>query len=242
MAETLFAAEGVGKRFGRTTVLKAASFWVRSDEVTALLGRNGCGKTTLLHCALGEKRRDYGLVRFRGEVVESPRLWKFGRKGLWYVDQDARLPVTKDLGRLVRITERRAGTSGEEWVERLRLETLLPARIPELSRGERKRAALAVALISGATCLILDEPFESVTPQDKELLSECIGGLVGRGVGVLLTGHDARVILTTATRVTWCVAGTTHDLGTVDLALDHPQFVREYLGPGFRRGGGTSSP
>jgi ABC-type Mn2+/Zn2+ transport system ATPase subunit len=128
---------------------------------------------------------------------------------------------------------RRSGTDETEWVRRLQLVEFLEARSPELSRGERKRAALAAALIANPACLILDEPFESVAPKDKDLLTQCLKTVVGQGQGVLITGHDTGAILEAATHVTWCVAGTTHDLGSVTEALDTPQFVREYLGPGF---------
>ena len=229
----LFAAEGVGKRFGDNVVLKSASLWVREDRITALLGRNGCGKTTLLRCAIGETRMDHGEVQFLGERFERPRLWRLSPRGLQYVDQEAHLPVTRDLGALLRIVAESSQTSATEWIEKLQLGELLGSRVPQLSRGERKRAALAAALIAQPKCLVLDEPLESLAPMDQELLGGCLRSLVGRGVAVLLTGHDVRAIFETATDVTWCVAGATTDLGPVSDAIHHPQFVREYLGPRY---------
>ena len=233
LPKALFSAAGVGKRFGDNVVLKSAALWVRRNRITALLGRNGCGKTTLLKCALGEIPMDHGSVQFLGESYERPRLWRLGGKGLRYIDQEAQLPLTRDLGSLLRIAAESASTTPSEWIQALRLEPFLGSLVPQLSRGERKRAALAVALTGEPECLILDEPLESLAPLDQELLAGCLKSLVDRGLGVLLTGHDTRAVLETATDVTWCVAGTTHDLGSVEEAVGNPQFVREYLGPRY---------
>lgn len=233
MCELLFSAEGVGKRFGRNQVLKSASFWVHAGRITALMGRNGSGKTTLLRCGLGELRMDHGLVRVMGEVEEEPRLWRLARKGVWFMDQDGQLPSTWPVGTLLDITEKSAGSESAPWVEVLRLAELMESEIARLSRGERKRLNLALAMISGARCLALDEPFEGIEPRDSGLVADCLREVASRGVGVVLTGHDARAILRVADTITWCVSGTTHDLGSVDAAKTHAQFVREYLGPGY---------
>ena len=232
LAEPLFEAQGVGKRFGDQVVLKSASFWVKRSQITALLGRNGSGKTTLIKAALGEIRMDHGFVRFRGTSYERPRLWRLARRGLRYLDQEARLPASRTLGAVMDQVGASCRADPTQWIEALDLTDLLDARVPELSRGERKRAALATALIPSPYCLVLDEPFEGIEPQDQELLAACLRSLVSEGVGVVLTGHDVEIILKTVTNVVWCTSGTTHDLGTVAEATKNTQFVREYLGPG----------
>lgn len=221
----------MGKRFGRQQVLKSASFWVHSGRITALMGRNGSGKTTLLRCGLGELRMDHGLVRAMGEIQEKPRLWRLAAKGVWFVDQDGHLPSTWLVHELLETAAHRVGSDPTEWVGVLRIGHLMESEVRQLSRGERKRLCLALALISGGRCLVLDEPFEGVEPQDKELVSDCLRKVGSRGMGAVVTGHSARAILQVADSVTWCVSGTTHDLGSPEEARSHGQFVREYLGP-----------
>lgn len=233
MSELLLSAEGVGKRFGRNQVLKSASFWVHAGRITALMGRNGSGKTTLLRCGLGELRMDHGLVRVMGEVEEKPRLWRLAGKGVWFMDQDGQLPSTWPVEKLLDVTARRMGSNSAPWVELLRLAEFIESEVPQLSRGERKRLCLALAMVSRARCLVLDEPFEGIDPQDKELVAHCLREAASRGAGVVVTGHDARALLKVADTITWCVSGTTHDLGSAEAAKDHAQFVREYLGPGY---------
>ncbi len=80
----ILAAESIGKSFGRRTVLTAAGVWAMPGRTSVVLGRNGCGKTTLLRIACGLLRPDYGVVIFRGERLLRPKLWKMARQGLFF--------------------------------------------------------------------------------------------------------------------------------------------------------------
>ncbi len=231
-------ADGIGKRFGDMVVLKSGGFQVHAGEISALLGRNGCGKTTLLKAAIGEIRMDHGVVRFRGEFMEHPRLWRMARGGLRYLPQEPVFPWSKTVLNLLQISARtKPGRSDREGVEdfeavvdTLRLADLLDHRSRELSRGESRRVSLAMALVSNPSCLLLDEPFQALAPLDVDIVHDALIAAAKSGIGILITGHDVGVILRCAHRVIWSVAGTTHDLGTPDQARAHFQFKREYLG------------
>ncbi len=80
--------EGIGKSFGGLEVLKSASLWGEPGKVTTLLGRNGCGKTTLMRIAVGVLRPDYGAVSVFGDVREHQSLPRLARAGLMYVPQE----------------------------------------------------------------------------------------------------------------------------------------------------------
>jgi len=62
-------AEGIGKSFGASDVLKSASLWAEAGKVTTLMGRNGSGKSTLMKIAVGVLRSDYGVVSFLAGVA-----------------------------------------------------------------------------------------------------------------------------------------------------------------------------
>lgn len=234
MVKPLFAAEGIGKSFGRRTVLKAASIWVRPGRITALFGRNGSGKTTLLRCAVGLMRADHGAVHFLGESFLSPRLDRLARMGLMYVPAEGALIRGRELrGQLRGLAWRyRVSRSLEEVAESMNLVSVLDAWTDELSGGEKRRGSVAAALIREPRCLLIDEPFAGVAPRDAELVSAALHSLAARGCAILVTGHEVRIVMENADDVIWMAAGTTHGLGSPESATLHDQFRREYLGPG----------
>jgi ABC-type multidrug transport system ATPase subunit len=123
----VLAVNGLGKSFGSTQVLKAASFEARAGTVTALMGRNGAGKSTMLRIAVGRIRADYGRVVFQGKQLGRPILARMARQGLFYSAQDSALTdlftVGDHLGAVSKVygTQRRC----PDTVVRLELERFL---------------------------------------------------------------------------------------------------------------------
>ncbi len=229
----LLRAEGIGKRFGRREVLKAASVWAEPGKITTLMGRNGAGKTTLLRIAAGTLRADYGVVHFEGLVSERPRLHDLARRGLFFVPQAQLLSRAHTVEEHLQAVAWRFGSAGlEEAVERTGIRANLGQRVWELSGGERMRASLALVLVRRPVCLLIDEPLARVAPRDQEILSRALRAMADDGVAVVTSGHDASALLSLSDAIIWCVAGTTHPLGSPEAARSHAQFVREYLGPG----------
>lgn len=231
MAEEVLAVDSVGKTFGSRNVLKAASFWAKEGRITTLLGRNGCGKTTMMRIAIGEVRPETGVVRYLGKAYTRPRLAVLARRGLYYLSEQPRLPVTWCVEtQLQLINKRFGGRSFGDVVETLALGDHLGKRFNQLSGGEGRRAALAGALIREPTCLLADEPFAGMAPKDQLIIGQALRKLAATGTAVVTAGHDVSPLLAVTDEVIWCVAGTTHWLGAPDEARSHRQFVREYLG------------
>jgi ABC-type multidrug transport system ATPase subunit len=212
-------------------VLKAASFWAREGQISALMGRNGSGKTTLLNIAVGEVKMDTGVVRFRSQAYERPRLPVLARGGLYYLEARGHLPGTFPVGaQLNMIAERFGGQAFDRVVAELEIEQYLEKRSHELSGGEGRRAALAAAMIRQPLCLLADEPFAGLAPKDQEMIGRALRRLAEAGTAIVTTGHDVAALLAVADDVIWCVAGTTHGLGRPQDARAHPEFERDYLG------------
>ncbi len=231
MPEEVLAIDSVGKSFGGRAVLKAASIWARPGRITTLMGRNGSGKTTMLRIAVGELRSETGIVRFLGNAYERPRLPVLARRGLYYLEERARLPTTFPIGAQLGCLRKRFGApTFNEVIARLELEPHLQQRFDELSGGEGRRAALAAALIRRPTCLLADEPFYGIAPKDQRLIGSALRELAAAGTAIIATGHEVEALLSISDEVVWCVAGTTHSLGGPDAARSHREFVREYLG------------
>lgn len=227
----LFAADSFGKDFGARTVLRSASAWARAGRITVLLGRNGCGKTTLLRAAVGLTRAEYGVVRLGGETLARPRLCELAGLGLFYLPDRGLLSPHWTVGRhLEALTWRFPGADPGGGARRLGLDGLLDLRPGEMSDGERRRAEVALAVARRPACLLADEPLGGLAPADRKRVGRALRELAASGAAVLVTGHEVRDLLLLADEVVWMTAGTTHGLGSPREALRHHQFRREYLG------------
>ena len=227
--------QSMGKSFGRTTVLKGATLWCEAGRIGVLIGRNGSGKTTLLRVTLGLLRADFGAVRMDGWATERPRPAEMARRGVFFSPQAGMLMTGFTVESHLGMMGERGGGDVDTAMHRLKLESLLRHRPHQLSGGERKRVEAALALIRGARVFLADEPLAGIAPADRDLLGAVYRDMADDGVAVVLTGHDAPELFALADRIDWVSAGTTHQLGGPRQALQHEQFVREYLGPGGRR-------
>ena len=224
-------AEGIGKSFGRVEVLKSASMWGESGKVTTLLGRNGAGKTTLLKIAAGVLRPDYGVISLFGDVRENQSLPRLARSGLMFVPQTQLVSPAYRVRDHLRALAATFGSEGiTEAISEMRIEALLDQTVRSLSGGERMRVSLALALARAPKVLIVDEPLVRLSPHNQEDVGNSLRTLAEKGAAVITSGHDARVLFKISDAIIWCVAGTTHHLGTPTDALAHSQFRREYLG------------
>jgi ABC-type lipopolysaccharide export system ATPase subunit len=228
-------ADSIGRRFRERRVLSAASIAVQPGRVTALLGRNGCGKTTLLRIITGLVRADHGQIIFQGERQARPALHRMAARGLFFIPERDLLGRGRSAGDHWDAMCRRWNCDpahAEALVDRFRLVSLFDRPSEHLSTGERRRVEFALAMLRQPACLLADEPFLGIAPRDAEMLVEAIRGLAATGAGVLATGHEVELLLDVCDDVVWLTAGTTHPLGPPDAARANHGFRREYLGPG----------
>lgn len=225
-------AECIAKRFGGRAVLTAATLRVEAGCITALVGRNGIGKSTLLKIVAGWIRPDHGTVQFQGRVHLRARLHHLAKQGLFYLpDRELLSPGFSVREHLDSVSRRWGRGDMAEVVRRTGLESHLEQRPPTLSAGERRRAELAVALLRSPICLLADEPYRGLAPCDMETLSAVLRQLVDTGCGVVVTGHEVPTLWTVADRVVWCTEGTTYDLGSPAAAAEDWRFRQGYLAP-----------
>ena len=227
--------DNVGKRFGRRDVLHAASLRAAAGAVTFLVGRNGCGKTTLLRIATGFLPSDSGYVRFDGVLHPRPRLHRLARLGVLYLPDRDVLSNAFSVRAQIECIWRQMGRAdgGMPWEtvgEKVGLAALGGHRPSALSSGERRRAEMALALCRNPRCLLVDEPFRHLAPGDAAIVHRTLRALADRGCAVVVTGHEVASLFDVADQITWCTAGTTYALGAPAQARRHWQFCREYLG------------
>lgn len=222
--------DAYGKKFGRRTVLKSASAWAWPGRITLLMGRNGCGKTTLLKCGLGLTWAEFGRVFLDGSPV-SDGLPTLSHAGVFYLPDRRLLSPRFTLKEQMRAFLQVKGRSIDEApAAPLGVEPLLDWRPSQMSGGERRRAAIWLAVAAASSCLIADEPFLGIAPADRSRVTAALRARAATGTAILVTGHEVEDLFDLADEVIWMVAGTTHGLGTPDEAARHAQFRLEYLG------------
>jgi ABC-2 type transport system ATP-binding protein len=207
-------AHGIVKKFGKRRVLDGVDLDVAPGLVTALLGENGQGKTTLLKLALGVLAADGGTMSVAGfDPLKQPRPL---RERVGYVPAQPDVygwMTVRDLFRFLRPqypTWDRA--HADELVARMRVPDQTPFK--SLSRGEGMKAMLAAALAPRPPLLLLDEPFAGLDPLVREeVLRGVIGELRGGRRTVLVATHDLDVVARIADRVAILASGriTSHE-------------------------------
>lgn len=222
------AIEAVWKRFGSRVVLRNASVWAYPGGITALLGRNGQGKSTLLRCGLGLMRADTG-VTIMGDVRASPAtLPGLARRGLFFLpDRDLladRIQARRQLQALLRSSTNAAAEPLDDPIA----DAL--DRLPEtLSGGERRLLEVWFAASRHPAVLVADEPLRGLAPLTADAVARRLVAIARRGAAVLVTGHEVHALLAIADHVVWMTGGTTHHLGNREAALAHTQFRHNYL-------------
>jgi ABC-2 type transport system ATP-binding protein len=180
----------VTRQFGKKTVLNDVSLSVPRGGVFGLIGGNGAGKTTVIKHILGLLKAQTGTVRVFGlDPVANP-VGTLGRIG--YLSENRDLPDWMGVGQLMRYTQAFFPNWDESYAEELRQAFDLDpkARIKTLSRGQRARAGLLVALAHRPELLVLDEPSSGLDPVvRRDILGAIIRTIADEGRTVLFSSH-----------------------------------------------------
>jgi ABC-2 type transport system ATP-binding protein len=180
----------VTRQFGNKTALDDLSLTVPRGGVFGLIGGNGAGKTTVIKHILGLLKAQTGSVRVFGlDPVANP-LGTLGRIG--YLSENRDLPDWMSVGQLMRYTQAFFPNWDENYAEELRQAFDLDpnARIKTLSRGQRARAGLLVALAHRPELLVLDEPSSGLDPVvRRDILGAIIRTIADEGRTVLFSSH-----------------------------------------------------
>ncbi len=205
--------------YGRIAAVKNVSFSIAEGEYVCLVGRNGCGKSTLIKGILGLLRPMSGTVDLRvgldatAFLPQTPEsgdfpatVWEVALsgcqrsgRGFWHSEKDKAL-ARRSLAALdiLDLAGRRIGT---------------------LSGGQRQRTFLARCLCREPKFLLLDEPYTGLDPEAAVELSEILLNLRDRGMAILMSSHDLGAVVSCASRVLAFEDGLAFD-GGVDEWLD----------------------
>ena len=182
---------GLNQYYGGSHILRGIDLDIPAGACTALLGRNGVGKTTLLRCLMGELPVRSGAVAVDGEDVTAMPAYERARRGVGDVPQGreifSRLTVAENL--LVAEAAARSGevTPREELEELFPiLRTMQRRRGGDLSGGQQQQLAIARALVPRPRVLLLDEPTEGIQPSTIKEIARVLRKLLERRMTILL--------------------------------------------------------
>ena len=186
----MIIASNVSKRFGKLKALDDVSVTCAKGECIALIGPNGCGKTTLIKCILGMVIPNSGFITFNGKNISHD--WQY-RARIGYMPQIGRYPENMTIGQVLDMMKDIRGKSteqpDEELINRFELKDIMHKRMRTLSGGTRQKVSASLAFLFNPDVLILDEPTAGLDPVASEILKEKIIAEKVKGKLVLITSH-----------------------------------------------------
>ncbi len=186
----MIIASNVSKQFGKLKALDNVSVNCAKGECIALIGPNGCGKTTFIKSVLGMVVCDSGFITFNGKNIKHD--WKY-RENIGYMPQIGRYPESMTIGQVLDMMKDIRGKKNdkldEELINKFGLNEMLGKRMRTLSGGTRQKVSAALAFLFNPDVLILDEPTAGLDPVASEILKEKIIGEKNKGKLVLITSH-----------------------------------------------------
>jgi len=229
----LLRVEDCHTYYGRSYILQGVSLSVDEQEIVGLLGRNGAGKTTTLKTILGLVKPQKGRIYFQDTDVTSRPAYKIARMGMGYVPQGRGLfPFMTVLENLK--TGMRKGFDADGLEEMLALFPFLKERLYQqagtLSGGEQQAVAIARALLTRPSLLLLDEPTTGLMPLFVEKLKETIWQIHEKGVAVLLVEEKVPFTMALAERLYFMVKGKITHSGPREVVRKSPEIFEKTLG------------
>ncbi len=205
--------EGLHKRFGRNHVLKGIDLTIRSGEITAILGPNASGKTTLIKCILGLVIPNRGRVTVMGEDVRKGVEY---RRYIGYMPQIARFPENITVSELLSMVKdvRSQPADEERYLELFGLHRFLNTPLGVLSGGTRQKVNATLAFMFDNAIYILDEPTVGFDPVASTNFKDEVFRLKERGKSVVFTSHIMSEVEELADRVVFLLGGVIRFDGT----------------------------
>ena len=181
--------KNISKKFGKLEVLKNVSVSCNSGQCIALIGPNGCGKTTLIKSVLGMVIPDSGSMEFNEKSIFGDYLY---REKIGYMPQIGRYPDTMTIGEIIEMVKKIRNSKDnldEDLFRDFEIEKMLNKQMRTLSGGTTQKISAVLAFLFNPDVLILDEPTAGLDPLASELLKEKIIKEKEKGKLIIITSH-----------------------------------------------------
>ncbi|WP_282119304.1 ABC transporter ATP-binding protein [Ruegeria atlantica] len=195
--------KNLGAWYGRAQILNGVSLSVGENEVVALMGRNGAGKSTTMKSIMGLVRHIDGTIRYAEREVQGNSPHAICRLGMGYVPEDRRIFGDLTIEENLEVGRREPRPDAPEWTQEHLFE-LFPNLAErrknlgkQLSGGEQQMLTIARTLMGNPKLVLLDEPSEGIAPVIIEQMARVIAELKREGLSVLISEqnlHFARIV------------------------------------------------
>ena len=229
----LLEVEAINSYYGDSHILFDVSLRIERNEVVALLGRNGAGKSTTLKTLIGLVRPRSGTIVFDGTPTQALPPHAIAALGLQLVPEERRifggLSVEENLV-LAGLTAKSRWPLQRVWQMFPRLQERRRSRGTDLSGGEQQMLAIARALVRDPKLILLDEPFEGLAPVIvRDLLATC-RALAEAGQTIVVVEQNITAALSLASRIYVLNNGHLVEEITSDAVQAQPELLHRHLG------------
>jgi lipopolysaccharide export system ATP-binding protein len=236
----LLLAQHLAKALGDYPAVNDVSLSVRRGEKVALLGPGGAGKTTVFRMIVGIVVPDYGRISLDGVDISDVPIYERAHRGLGYLPQEPSIfrTLTVEQNILIALEAHepnliRRSAIVEELLTTFGIRHVGKSRSGQISGGERRRCEIARAMVGHPSFVLLDEPFAGLDPIAISDMRIVINSLADRGIGILITDHNIREMLSFVDRAYVIQDGRILMEGSADAVISSPAVRRSYLGAGF---------
>ncbi|MCC0038831.1 MAG: ABC transporter ATP-binding protein [Brucellaceae bacterium] len=249
MQNTVLHIADVHKSFGGLKALSDVDLEVVEGTTHAIIGPNGAGKSTLLNVCIGRIPPDTGAVVFDGEVLTGKKPYEINQLGVVRVFQTPEIFPDLSLIQNVMVPafakrdgafrfnawQMASGRSevreeAERWLEDVGLYRQKDVLAGSLSRGDKRRLELAMAVVQDPRLLLLDEPTAGMSRHDTNSMIDLLRKFKERGMTKVIIEHDMHVVFSLADRITVLAQGKIIADGKPEDVRGNPIVQEAYLG------------
>ncbi len=230
---SLLEVNGLNSYYGDSHILFDVSLRVEKNEVVALLGRNGAGKSTTLKSLMGVVTPRAGTVKLDGADLAGRKSHVIAQAGMQLVHEDRRIFGSLNVEEniiLAGLTASNRWPLGRIYEMFPRLKERRDSRGTDLSGGEQQMLAIARALVRDPKIILLDEPFEGLAPVIVRDLMNACRDLAAAGQTIVLVEQNLAATLALAQRVYIINNGHIVHEGPAQEIKAQPEVLQRYLG------------
>jgi branched-chain amino acid transport system ATP-binding protein len=230
----MLSVENINTYYRQSHILYDVSFEAGSDEVVALLGRNGVGKTTTMRSVIGLTPPRTGTVTFDGEDITSEKPSGIANRGIGYIPQDRGIFPRMTVEENLRMGLGKAPFDREQMEKQFerfpRVGERLDQRAGTLSGGEQQMVAMARGLMRDPKLLLMDEPTEGLMPSLIPEIAQITQDIADEGYTIVIVEQNVDLVLDIADRIYLMKNGRIHENATPGELRQNNKLLEEYLG------------
>lgn len=217
---------GIRKSFGSTVSVEADGLIIEPGSLTVLLGRSGCGKTTLLNLAAGLDFPDAGSIRYDDRILSGPApstalIFQNNNLFPWMTAEENVAFPLRNAG----LVKAAALEHARQYLRQIGLESFSGYKPSQLSGGMRQRITLARTIAMKPRLLLLDEPFSALDMQTRRMMQRYLLRIWNDSAAtILMVTHDLHEALMLADRIALMASSPRgHIAEILDIHLDRPR-------------------